>query len=121
VDMILDSALYGLWRFGMYPPDDKRIVETMTAIRTSSPTRPRPEASHGTRTTTLQGRTGHQKDARQSVVMCRCGWHVHRHGQDTHDLRPARDINNWVSRPDTGRPAFRAAGSETGRAALVRR
>jgi GH15 family glucan-1,4-alpha-glucosidase len=33
VDMVLDSALYGLWRFGMYTPDDKRIVETMAAIR----------------------------------------------------------------------------------------
>jgi GH15 family glucan-1,4-alpha-glucosidase len=32
VDMILDSAIYGLWRFGMYPPDEKRITETMLAI-----------------------------------------------------------------------------------------
>jgi len=33
VDMVLDSAIYGLWRFGMYPPDDARITETMSAIR----------------------------------------------------------------------------------------
>jgi len=32
VDTVLDSAIYGLWRFGMYPPDDKRIVDTMRAI-----------------------------------------------------------------------------------------
>jgi GH15 family glucan-1,4-alpha-glucosidase len=32
-DSVLDSALYGLWRFGMYKPDDPRIVQTMSAIR----------------------------------------------------------------------------------------
>ncbi len=32
VDTVLDSAVYGLWRFGMYAPDDKRIVDTMTAV-----------------------------------------------------------------------------------------
>jgi GH15 family glucan-1,4-alpha-glucosidase len=33
VDMVIDSATYGLWRFGMYPADEPRIVETMTAIK----------------------------------------------------------------------------------------
>ncbi len=32
VDPVIDSAIYGLWRFGMYPPDEPRIVETMLAI-----------------------------------------------------------------------------------------
>ena len=32
VDTVLDSAIYGLWRFGMYPPDDQRMVDTMKAI-----------------------------------------------------------------------------------------
>src|SRR4029077_1338802 len=32
VDTVLDSAIGGLWRFGMYPPDDKRIVDTMDTI-----------------------------------------------------------------------------------------
>src|SRR5439155_1214154 len=32
VDTVLDSAIYGLWRFGMYPPNDRRIVNTMKAI-----------------------------------------------------------------------------------------
>lgn len=31
-DPVIDSAIYGLWRFGMYAPDEPRIVETMTAI-----------------------------------------------------------------------------------------
>jgi GH15 family glucan-1,4-alpha-glucosidase len=31
-DAVLDSALHGLWRFGMYSADDERIVQTMTAI-----------------------------------------------------------------------------------------
>ena len=29
---MLDSAVYGLWRFGMYQPDDPRVVDTMHAI-----------------------------------------------------------------------------------------
>ena len=32
-DNVLDSAIYGLWRFGMYEPTDNRIVKTMTAIK----------------------------------------------------------------------------------------
>lgn len=33
VDRVLDSAIHGLWRFGMYAADDDRIVATMEAIR----------------------------------------------------------------------------------------
>jgi GH15 family glucan-1,4-alpha-glucosidase len=32
VDTVLDSAIYGLWRFGMYAPDDTRVAGTMRAI-----------------------------------------------------------------------------------------
>jgi len=32
VDTVLDSAIHGLWRFGMYPPEDQRIADTMKAI-----------------------------------------------------------------------------------------
>jgi GH15 family glucan-1,4-alpha-glucosidase len=32
VDTVLDSAIHGLWRFGMYPPDDPRVADTMRAI-----------------------------------------------------------------------------------------
>jgi len=33
VDMVIDSAICGLWRFGMYAPDESRMTETMAAIR----------------------------------------------------------------------------------------
>jgi len=33
VDTELDSSLFGLWYFGMFPADDPRIVSTMKAIR----------------------------------------------------------------------------------------
>jgi GH15 family glucan-1,4-alpha-glucosidase len=33
VDKTLDSSLFGLWYFGMFPPDDPRIVRTMQAVR----------------------------------------------------------------------------------------
>ncbi len=33
VDMTLDASLFGLWYFGMYPPDDPRVVRTMEAVR----------------------------------------------------------------------------------------
>ncbi len=33
VDETVDASLVGLWQFGMYPPDDPKIVPTMQAIR----------------------------------------------------------------------------------------
>jgi GH15 family glucan-1,4-alpha-glucosidase len=33
VDWTLDSAMYGLWAFGMYAPDDPRIVSMMVILR----------------------------------------------------------------------------------------
>lgn len=33
VDATLDSSLFGLWYFGMFAPDDPRIVATMEAVR----------------------------------------------------------------------------------------
>ncbi|MFI5282065.1 MAG: glycoside hydrolase family 15 protein [Candidatus Dormibacterales bacterium] len=32
MDLVLDSSIYGLWRFGLYPPDEPRIAATMLAI-----------------------------------------------------------------------------------------
>jgi GH15 family glucan-1,4-alpha-glucosidase len=32
-DRTIDSSMYGLWYFGMFAPDDPRIVRTMEAIR----------------------------------------------------------------------------------------
>jgi len=33
IDWTLDAAIFGLWYFGMYAPDDPRIVATMQALR----------------------------------------------------------------------------------------
>ena len=33
VDRTVDASIAGLWIFGMYPPDDSRIVKTMAVIR----------------------------------------------------------------------------------------
>jgi GH15 family glucan-1,4-alpha-glucosidase len=33
IDETLDASLVGLWQFGMYKPDDPKIVSTMQAIR----------------------------------------------------------------------------------------
>jgi GH15 family glucan-1,4-alpha-glucosidase len=99
VDMVLDSALYGLWRFGMYPPDDQRITATMNAIRDQLGNK---------------GATGgiarYQDDYYFRVesdtkkfpgnpwFMCTlwlAQWCIAT-AKDTHDLKPARDIINWV-------------------------
>jgi len=33
IDSVIDASLVGLWQFGMYAPDDPKIVATMPAIR----------------------------------------------------------------------------------------
>ena len=33
IDSVIDASLVGLWQFGMYKPDDPKIVATMEAIR----------------------------------------------------------------------------------------
>ena len=33
IDPVLDASMIGLWRFGMFAPDDPRIVSTMEALR----------------------------------------------------------------------------------------
>ncbi|MCL4529266.1 MAG: glycoside hydrolase family 15 protein [Chloroflexi bacterium] len=33
IDPVIDSSLAGLWQFGMYAPEDPKIVQTMEAIR----------------------------------------------------------------------------------------
>jgi len=33
VDPVIDASLVGLWQFGMYDPDDPKIVDTMQAIQ----------------------------------------------------------------------------------------
>ncbi len=33
IDEVIDASMVGLWQFGMYPPDDPKIISTMQAIR----------------------------------------------------------------------------------------
>jgi GH15 family glucan-1,4-alpha-glucosidase len=99
VDTVLDSAIYGLWRFGMYPPDDQRIAATMKAIRDQL-------ANNGT----CGGIARYQDDYYFKVesdtkkvpgnpwFMCTlwlAQWCIAT-AKDTHDLKPARDAINWV-------------------------
>jgi oligosaccharide amylase len=99
VDMILDSALYGLWRFGMYPPDDKRIVETMTAIRDQLSNK---AATGGVARYEddyyFKVETDTKKTPGNPWFMCTlwlAQWYIAT-AKDTHDLRAAREIINWV-------------------------
>ncbi len=99
VDMILDSALYGLWRFGMYPPDDKRIVETMTAIRDQLSNK---AATGGVARYEDDYYFKVEPDTKKTPgnpwFMCTlwlAQWYIAT-AKDTHDLRAARDIINWV-------------------------
>jgi oligosaccharide amylase len=99
VDMILDSALYGLWRFGMYPPDDERIVETMTAIRDQLSNK---AATGGVARYEDDYYFKVEPDTKKTPgnpwFMCTlwlAQWYIAT-AKDTHDLRPARDIINWV-------------------------
>ncbi|HEY4889162.1 MAG TPA: glycoside hydrolase family 15 protein, partial [Candidatus Dormibacteraeota bacterium] len=100
VDMVLDSAIYGLWRFGMYPAGDPRITETMTAIRDQLSNK----AATG-------GIARYQDDYYFKVesdtkrvpgnpwFMCTlwlAQWYI-AIAKDIHDLKPARDIINWVA------------------------
>src|SRR5579859_784108 len=99
VDMILDSAIYGLWRFGMYPADDKRIAETMNAI-----------AEQLSNKASCGGIARYHDDYYFKVeadtdkvpgnpwFMCTlwlAQWYIAT-AKNTGDLQPARDIINWV-------------------------
>lgn len=99
VDMVLDSALYGLWRFGMYAPDDKRIIQTMEAIRDQLSNK-----------ATSGGIARYQDDYYFKVepdtklvpgnpwFMCTlwlAQWYIAT-AKDTHDLGAAREIINWA-------------------------
>jgi GH15 family glucan-1,4-alpha-glucosidase len=99
VDMIIDSAIYGLWRFGMYAPDEARITETMTAI------------GHELTNNAAAGGIARYKDdyyfrvepdARKVpgnpwfiCTLWMAQWYI-AIAKTTHDLKAARDIINWV-------------------------
>ena len=99
VDTVLDSAIYGLWRFGMYEPDEVRMVATMTTIAN--------ELSN-------QGPTGGQaryandyyfqveRDVSRTpgnpwfiCTLWLAQWYL-ANARTARDLRPAREILDWV-------------------------
>ena len=99
VDMVIDSATYGLWRFGMYPPDETRITETMEAIRDQL-----------TNNAATGGIARYKDDYYFKVdpdtrrvpgnpwficTLWMAQWYI-AVAKTTHDLKPARDIINWV-------------------------
>ncbi len=99
VDMVIDSAIYGLWRFGMYAPDETRIAETMAAIRDQL-----------TNNAAAGGMARYKDDYYFRVepdiqkvpgnpwficTMWLAQWYV-AVAKTTHDLKAARDIINWV-------------------------
>jgi GH15 family glucan-1,4-alpha-glucosidase len=99
VDLILDSAIYGLWRFGMYAPTDQRITDTMNAIRDQLSNK----ANCG-------GVARYENDYYFKVepdtklvpgnpwFMCTmwlAQWYI-AVAKDTGDLKPAQDIINWA-------------------------
>jgi GH15 family glucan-1,4-alpha-glucosidase len=99
VDMVIDSAIYGLWRFGMYQADEARIAETMNAIRDQL-------SNHSS-----AGGIGRYKDDYYFKVeqdskkapgnpwfictLWMAQWFIST-AKTIHDLKPARDIINWV-------------------------
>ena len=99
VDMVIDSAICGLWRFGMYPPDDARITQTMVAIGAQL-------ANHA-----AAGGIARYKDDPYFRVdpdttkvpgnpwfictLWMAQWYI-AVAKTTHDLKAARDIINWV-------------------------
>ncbi|TMG60128.1 MAG: glycoside hydrolase family 15 protein [Chloroflexi bacterium] len=99
VDTVLDSALYGLWRFGMYSADDSRIVDTMKAIAT--------QLANGAECGGIARYTDDyyfkvESDTRKvpgnpwfMCTMWLAQWYIAT-ARSADDLKPARDIINWV-------------------------
>src|SRR5260370_13943620 len=97
--MVIDSAISGLWRFGLCAPDEKRIAETMVAICDQL-------ANHA-----AAGGFARYKDDYYFKVetdtqkvpgnpwfiatLWMAQWYI-AVAKTTHDLKPARDIINWV-------------------------
>src|SRR5581483_9947409 len=99
VDMVIDSAICGLWRFGMYSPDEARIAETMSQITEQL-------SNHGS-----AGGVARYKDDYYFRVendtnkvpgnpwfICTlwvAQWHIAT-ARTLADLKPARDTINWT-------------------------
>jgi len=99
VDMVLDSSIYGLWRFGMFAPDDQRVVDTMQAIATQLSNK---AASGGIARYTddyyFKVETDTNKVPGNPWFMCTlwlAQWYI-AVAKKADDLDPARKIIDWV-------------------------
>ena len=99
LDMVLDSSIYGLWRFGMYPPDEPRIADTMRAISDQLSNK---AAAGGIARYTDDYYFKVEADTKKAPgnpwFMCTlwlAQWHVAM-ARKVDDLQPARDIINWA-------------------------
>jgi GH15 family glucan-1,4-alpha-glucosidase len=99
VDMVIDSAIYGLWRFGMYSPDEPHIVETMKAINDEL-------ANRGAAGGWARYRDDYyfrvEPDAKKApgnpwfiCTLWMAQWFIAT-AKTAHDLKQAREIINWV-------------------------
>lgn len=99
VDMVLDSAIYGLWRFGMYPATDQRITDTMTAIRDQlANNAPTGGIARYQDDYYFKVEADTKKVPGNPWFMCTlwmAQWHI-AVATTVQDLKPARDIINWV-------------------------
>ncbi len=99
VDMVIDSAICGLWRFGMYAPDESRMTETMAAIRD--------QLSNNAATGGLARYKDDyyfkvENDTKKTpgnpwfiCTLWMAQWYI-AVAKTPQDLKPARDIINWV-------------------------
>ena len=99
VDMVIDSAIYGLWRFGMYMPDEQRIAATMKAILDQLSNK---GAAGGMARYKDDYYFKVEPDTKKVpgnpwfiCTLWMAQWYIAT-AKTTHDLKPARDIINWV-------------------------
>ena len=99
VDTVLDSAISGLWRFGMYPADDKRVADTMTAISTQLANN---AAAGGIARYTDDYYFRVEPDARKvpgnpwfMCTMWLAQWYI-ASAKAAADLKPAQKVIDWV-------------------------
>jgi GH15 family glucan-1,4-alpha-glucosidase len=99
VDMVLDSSIHGLWRFGMYQPDEPRIAVTMRAIAEQLANN---AATKGIARYTDDYYFKVEPDTKKVPgnpwFMCTlwlAQWHIAT-ATKPDDLQPARDIIDWV-------------------------
>src|SRR6185312_15938009 len=99
VDMVIDSAICGLWRFGMYSPDEARVADTMHAIAEQL-------ANKGTAGGIARYRDDYYFRVEKDVsrvpgnpwficTLWLAQWYIAT-AKTPDDLKPARDMINWT-------------------------